>query len=225
MQNHEDTILLYAGGGDTKPFEKFITNNHFEDRIFLIHERKDITQIFKKSYLYLGTYPIGGGLMTQFAVANKKIPLVYTDEKYECNYIEPLFINKNEFVKTYTSLDEYFETIDQYIDKPEYKNQVEKSLNDLIITKTEFAEALQCALKNKGTKYLFERKTIDIDAFYELYFQTENYYLHDYYFIFVRSKNIKIILKFFNIHLLNALIKVAVNKFKRKFLTRIVKNN
>ncbi|AFA48875.1 hypothetical protein [Acetobacterium woodii] len=219
IQKHEDTIVLYAGGGDTKPFENFIVSNHFEDRVFLIQERKDITQIFVNCYFYLGTYPVGGGLMTQFAVANKKIPLVFSNEKYKWNFIEPLFINHNKFIKTYTNLDEYFREIDKLIYKPEYKNEVENTLDELIITRKEFAEALQRCLKIKSTKYIFEKENIELDEFYELSFQTENYYLHDYYFIFIRSKNLKLILKFFNIELLKALIKVMINKFRRRFIS------
>lgn len=218
IQNHDDTIFLFAGAGNTKPFEKFITINHFEDRIFLIQERKDITQIFKRCYFYVGTYPIGGGLMTQFAVANQKIPMVFTDAKYYLNYIEPLFINKNNFVKTYTNLKAYFEIIDQLINNPEYKNKVEASLNDLIITKPEFAEALESSLRNKNTRYAFEKQIINTDEVTKLYFQMENYYLHNYYFLFVQSKNIKLLLKFLNIHIFYELIKASLNKIKRKLL-------
>lgn len=42
MKKHDNTIVLYDGTGNIKPFKKFIKDNHFCDKIFLIKEGKDI---------------------------------------------------------------------------------------------------------------------------------------------------------------------------------------
>ena len=43
---YPNVVLLYAGTGDTAPFERFIKENNFCNRIFLLGFRKDITAIF-----------------------------------------------------------------------------------------------------------------------------------------------------------------------------------
>lgn len=221
VEKHDDTIVMYAGGGNTKPFKNFIVNNHLEKRVFLISERKDISQIFKNCYFYLGTYPLCGGLMTQYAVANNKIPIAFADEKIKCNFIESLFINVKNRVLTYTKLKKYYDTIDKLIDEPKYKNELENNLNDLIITRAEFAENLLSSLEKKSTKFSFIKYDIDINEFSNLYFKMENDYLHNYYSIFIGSRNVKLILKFMNIHLLNVLIKTIINKLIKKLTKKL----
>lgn len=214
VENHKDTIVLYAGGGNTKPFEKFIKDNKLSDKVFLIKERKDIVEIFKNCYFYLGTYPISGGLMTQYAVANKKLPIAYSHPELKTNFIESLLINVNNRRFTFTNLRDYYGMIDKLIDNPKYKNKLEESLNNLLVTPAEFAENLAMAIENKSTMFLFKKDEINIDKFSDLYFQMENDYLHDYYLIFARSKNVKLLLEFMNIGIFKALIKVILKKIK-----------
>jgi hypothetical protein len=196
IQNHDDVIVLYAGSGNDKPFKDFIETNNLYGKVYLIKERKDITHIFERCHFYLGTYPIGGGLMTQYAVANKKVPVAYSDPILKCNFIEPLFININNITLTHTNLKDYYTTIDNLLDDPDYKSKLENKLDKLLISPQEFAKNLLSSLQCKATKYPFEEYDIDINEFSKLYFQTENDYLHNYYLLFIRSRNIKLLLNF-----------------------------
>ena len=114
LDNHKDTIFLYLGNGDSKPIEKFIRNNKYENRFYYYKERKDINEVFKRCYFYLGTYPVTGALMSQFAVVNKKIPLQYSDKEILCNRIEELFINSENIKFTFGNIEE-IEEIDKLI--------------------------------------------------------------------------------------------------------------
>lgn len=45
------------------------------DRFYVLGFRNDIIELFRKVDVYIGTYPIGGGLMTQIAASNN-LPVV-----------------------------------------------------------------------------------------------------------------------------------------------------
>lgn len=77
LDSYQDTVFFYLGNGETEPLMEFIKKNKLEDRFFYSKERRDINEIIKRCYFYLGTYPMGGGLMSQFAVANNKILVAY----------------------------------------------------------------------------------------------------------------------------------------------------
>ncbi len=205
VDKHEDAIFLYAGGGNPKPFEDFITNNNLKEKVFLINERKDIAQIFRNCYFYLATYPLGGGLMSQYAIASGKVPVGYADPSMQAIFIESFLINVGDKRFTHTNLKDYYEAIDRLIENDVYKKNLEQSLENLIITKKEFATNLLSGLNNKSTKFLVEKNDIndtDVEEFSKLYFEIENNYVHDYYFIFIKTKNVRLAFKFINYFIL-----------------------
>lgn len=212
IDNHEDTVFLYAGNGDTRYFKKFISQNHLNNRVFLISERKDISQLIKNCYFYVGTYPLGGGLMTQLAVANKKVPIVFTDEKLLCNYIEPLFINVENKLKTYSNLKDYYEIIDKLIVDPGYMKEIENSLNDMIITKKDFAYNLLSCINKQKTKVDFMLYNIEISEITNLYLEIEDDNVDSYNSIFIDSKNIGIIFKFLDLTVVFSIFKRTIKK-------------
>lgn len=62
--------------------------------VFLIGDRHDINEVFKHSDIFLNTYPIGGGLMTQYAAANSK-PILSLGVKDEIDtYIVEEMVNQ-----------------------------------------------------------------------------------------------------------------------------------
>lgn len=196
IKKYDDTIVLYAGNGNDGPFRNFIKENKFEERVYLIKERKDISSIFQNCYFYLGTFPLCGGLMTQYAVASHKVPVAYTESKIKCNFIESFLINVEGKTFTYTNLNEYYKFIDKLIENPDFKKQLENNLDDLIISTKKFSENLYSAINYKTTEYPVQKFEIDVEEFSRLYFDMENDYIHDYYSIFVRSRNIKLLQEF-----------------------------
>ncbi|MDX9694344.1 MAG: glycosyltransferase family 4 protein [Bacteroidales bacterium] len=75
LEISNDVVILFAGSGDSSLFEKFILENNYQDRVFLIGYRKDINELFKHSDIFLNTYPYIGGLMCQYAASNS-IPIL-----------------------------------------------------------------------------------------------------------------------------------------------------
>ncbi len=208
LNSFKDTVFFYLGNGDDRPIKKFISENNFEDRFCFSKERKDINEIFKRCYFYLGTYPISGALMSQFAAFNNKIPVAYTDPNLPINNIDEFFINCDEKKFTYTNKEEYFSEIKKLLTDEDYYIQRSIETKNLIISKEDFAVRLKDCLENKRSTTLKREYDIDINNLIQIYIDQENKFIHSYSNYFMVRKNIIIILIF---------IRYAVHYYSGKF--------
>jgi len=195
LDRHNNVVFLYAGNGDSKPLNNFIKTNGYHNRLFHITERKDITQIFKKCYFYLGTYPISGGLMAQYAVANGKVPICYANKEPSINFIEKLFVNTNETKFTYTDIKSYYGEIDKLISNPEYLRSRELQLNGLLISEDEFSNELSSCITEGKTKFTPDKVDIDSAEANQTYLDLANNYPTRYYGMFVKRCYLKLQIK------------------------------
>lgn len=212
LDNHEDTIILYLGNGDERPLQNFIKENNFKNRFYFKNERRDINEIFKRCYFYLGTFPVCGGLMSQFAGANNKLPVAYTSKDLPINLIEELFINAENKTFTYTDIKEIKKEISKLLLNKNYLDEKTINLSKLVISKLEFTEQLKTLINDKKTRFKFKAYEIDINKFSELYLQQENDFLNQYEQNFL-TKNIKIAFKFRK-YFLQAIVKRILLKLK-----------
>jgi len=151
LENNLNTVLYFAGDGVRAPFENFIKENKFENRIFLIGNRKDISEIFKNTDIYLGTYPFCGGLMSQFAGFYAKPLVAYTDVKYQCNDVEELFPKLNDDVQlTHKNIQNFLNEVHLLIENKDYRESLGSKLKDGGLTSMEFNLLLN-HLVNKKT--------------------------------------------------------------------------
>jgi len=190
MIKYTDTIIYYLGNGDTRPLLKFIEENKFNERFFYSTERKDINEVMKRAYFYLNTYPIGGGLLPQLAVANNKIPIIYSDKEAREQNLDELFINNEERIFTIYDLDALYHEIDRLMVDTEYYADRTKLLKGKIISVSEFAKILYSALEYHETAFEKSQYDIDTKTFSKMYFEIENKYLKKYVTIFLHTKNI-----------------------------------
>ncbi|NOR68331.1 MAG: hypothetical protein GQ532_01310 [Methylomarinum sp.] len=195
-------IILLAGSGNSKPIEYFLKSNNIVDRVLLIGNRKDISEVFKHCDIYLNTFPIIGGLMSQYAVANNKPLIGYSDKHIYCNYSEGIF-NPGFNVKfTYTDIEEFHLEVNHLIADKNYRDKKVINYPKLTPSPEYFAEELR---KKLITKPVNINSIVDIDIdidikkFTDLYFYAENNFLHDYHYIKVLTLNrIYIRYDFFN---------------------------
>lgn len=187
----KDTIFLYLGNGNDKILRKFISDNNLEKRFYFFNERRDINEIFKRCYFYLGTYPLCGGLMTQLAVVNKRVPICYCGKGENINDVSELFINNSEkFI--FNNLEEMKLEIKKLLFDSKYKENKEEKLENKIISKKEFTEELKNILIKKKTTIYKEKNYIpDTNKVIAMYFEQENRYLKNYGNIFL-TRNLKL---------------------------------
>ena len=155
LDENKDLLFLYAGYGMTDELDELLKN--YRGRAYKIDERKDLYRVMKNITKYINTYPIIGGLMTQYAVAAGKIPLIlkFDDES------EGILIAQEDRKIEYYSEDDLAEDVHKLLSDDEYLRKREKLLEDSLITEREFADQLGKAIEDGHTDYDFAIKEYD----------------------------------------------------------------
>jgi hypothetical protein len=177
LDENRDTILLYAGAENSILFKNFIAKNNFEDRVVLLRYRKDINAVFKNCDIYLGTYPIAGGLMSQFAAVNGKPILAYTHPKLIINQIEGFVCHTKDERITFYNLEEFYKYANLLCNDSKMRDIIGNKLKECVISEEQFAIELKNILfKDNTNGNLHTDLIIDYEAFFNLYLEVENFY-------------------------------------------------
>lgn len=178
LDENPSMIIFYAGGGDSKPITQFLRNNNLTHRFILLGHRKDITEIFKNCDLYLGTYPITGGLMSQYAAVNSKPILTYTTKDIPCNDVEGIVCHNKTIAITKYDLEDFFIEARRLCNDEDYRISKGKSLKQCVIKVDNFNNSLMSNLDTVVKNIDFLEIDIDYSAFTDLYLEVENNYTH-----------------------------------------------
>ncbi|MEN6462595.1 MAG: hypothetical protein ABFC94_14665 [Syntrophomonas sp.] len=161
----DEVVILYAGSGDSSLFEKFIKQNCYEDRLILIGYRKDIGEVFRRSDIYLNTYPYIGGLMTQYAAQYSKPILSYTSIGL-CR-AEEMVCQKNHIDLSIFDLESFKVEARKLIMSKEYRDRRGSEIKNCIISEPEFNKIFIRTVAEKENQFDFileEERDNDIDA-------------------------------------------------------------
>lgn len=177
LVENSNTVLLYAGEGDDRKFKKFIRKNNLQERIVLLGYRKDINEVFKKCDLYLGTYPICGGLMSQYAAVNGKPILAYTNAQLMVNQIEGIVCHSRYEKITHCNLSDFYKFADYLSKNKNYRDEIGNRLKKCVISVDGFTRELKNILDNNANDRTIETNVpINYMAFSNLYLDVENYF-------------------------------------------------
>lgn len=164
LDNHPQVVFFYAGDGNSSHFESFIKEYGYEDRVYLLGQRNDINEVFKHSDIYYSTYPLPGGLMSQYAAING-IPILALKDKE----LESVVCNKKIAKFTFESEDALIEEARLLIEKPEYRKDRGAFFRKLCMNKMEFRHKFGKWMEDKNSSTADLRSFVDYDAFCEQY--------------------------------------------------------
>ncbi|MDP5145075.1 hypothetical protein ORI98_01290 [Shewanella sp. ULN5] len=213
-KENPNAIVLIAGSGEPSPINKIIRDNNLQDKVYLIGNRSDISSVFKNIDIYLNTYPIIGGLMSQYAVSHNKPLIGYTSKNIPCNVTEGLFVNvtNRQIGFTYYDLDDLHHEINRLISCKTYRVNKANECFDIIPTEEEFFIELKNNVENSKVIGSVEKiDDFDIEKFSSLYFDMENNYIKSY----DRVKLSEMKLLYFKYNFLDALgssLKIIMSK-------------
>ena len=152
LNNCPNSVVIFAGAdSENAVISSGIEQFGLQGRFIPIGYRKDIYEVFKHCDAYINTYPIGGGLMCQYAAQCSKPILNYRD-----NGIEECIAQKTEC--SFTSLtgqDLIQEAVRLYSDN-EYKLERGNAMRRGVISKDEFDKALLTYLQTNKPFYNIE---------------------------------------------------------------------
>lgn len=161
--DNPQTIFFYAGTGNTDRLIKLINKYQLCNRFFLLGDRTDIAEVFDNCHIYLGTYPVSGELMSQYAAFFKK-PIVALLKKGH-----DIIVGKNEMVISYNDINELYKEMNLLINDSDYREEKGKCLKDALITQAEFSFIVNeiCKGNDKGLTYSLTNESVDFRKFKE----------------------------------------------------------
>lgn len=174
LDEYPDTVLLFAGNGDDRVFRKFIAQNKFENRIYLLGSRNDIVEVFKNCDIYLATYPITGGLMGQFAATIGKPILSFSDKKLPTNLMESFICHREKYNITFTNLELFYKHARNLISNKEFRLREGLKLKKTIIEEIQFNLEFKNILNHNKSVRKGNLENINYYDFEKIYFEVEN---------------------------------------------------
>lgn len=211
IEKNPEAIILFAGSGDSQEFENFIKDNRLGENIALLGYRSDINEVIKHCDLFLNTFPVGGGLLLQYALINKKLVVSYGDKLLDS--VNPEGWNNNiKFNITFYDVDKLSDEVYKLLHNQKYKVERELMLENIIITPKMFNRSLQNHV-DYNSAYKVKHNMVIKDSSFKtnLYIENENKYLKQYDLIKFKWLGIN----YFKYDFFNASIS----------LIRIIKNN
>ena len=160
LTKNPNVHFLYAGMGDTSRIEKL--QSVFSNRVVFINERDDLYQIMCRCVFYLNTYPVIGGLMTQYAAACGKVPLTLSHG----NRTEGLLLDDNDPC-FFTDKEALIKDACRLLTDDTYLNNRSNYIHNLVVDPSLFSDELKKALETKATKFEFKLMHVESDVVHE----------------------------------------------------------
>lgn len=186
IQN-ESLIFALAGSGNKRPITKFINENNLNERFFLLGNRSDISSVFENIDLYVNTFPMIGGLMSQYAAVYNKPIIGYTSEDlYGYNDVEDLLQLEQKGILVKKNKKDFFDYFHQLINNQQCREENVEFTKECVLPPEEFSKRLYKNIYKY--EYIIDQKFIsdvkfDSDSIANLYIDMENSYLKEHYII------------------------------------------
>lgn len=159
LASNQETVFVYAGSGENPELTRIIKK--YPKRAYQIDERSDLYQVLKHSTLYLNTYPLLGGLMTQYAAIAGRIPITLTYDDSG----DGLLINQHEREICYETVDDLLLDVNKLLADEQYLHTREKKLEGAVITPEAFQSEIMDLLNNGHTSFRLELAEVNTVKF------------------------------------------------------------
>lgn len=160
MLRHDEKVLfLYAGFGDDSELKKLMEK--FPGRVWHIEERKDLYRLMENVYFYLNTFPMIGGLMTQYAALAGKVPVTVGNG----NMSDGFLTNRADCRFLFGDSKEAQKEIYRLLDDPEYAKIKGQRLRENILGKGQFKDALSQILTGHVSPFDIRYSKIEVEEF------------------------------------------------------------
>ena len=170
MLKHDELLFVYAGNGDRSGLKKL--QEKFSGRVYPIDERKDLYAVMQQCTLYLNTYPMIGGLMTQYAAIAGRLPLTLVN--CQENSLDGLLLNHENINIEFNNKDDLIDEADKLLSDENYRWQMESKLENSVVDESKFKQELSRLLKSGKTDFSFELRNIDTTEFRKSYIHRFN---------------------------------------------------
>lgn len=200
LDENPQVVFALAGPGDPTAVLSYVYKYGLQNRFYWIGNRSDIYEVMKQIDIYINTYPMIGGLMSQYAAVLGKPLIGYTEPGlFGYNHTEDLLQTKDLNFITYQDIDQFCLAFQKLVLDPESRERNVSSTAGCIQTPEQFSKRLQENLyqhSHHPERAAMEQVQIDLDAIVQLYIDFENTYSKSHYALFYRSLGIRSMVHF-----------------------------
>lgn len=165
LRKRENTIFAYAGtGGDAPELIKFIKKEGLEDRFYYLGHRNDINEVVKRCDIYINTYPMGGGLMCQYAAINSKPIASLTDTSGR--NIESVICQRYSLEFSCKTLQDFESAIDKLIVSSELRLNLGRKLYDCVMVDSIFNDLFIKTLTSNRSQLPIKTQSKDLPPYF-----------------------------------------------------------
>ncbi len=164
VDEYPATVVQYSGWGSPRNRRKvmrLIGKYRLGESFFLDGFRSDVNEVMRRCDIYLGTYPLCGGLMSQYAAVNAKPIVQLKLPGEEVNAIEDIIGLRDPSVRiTFGDIDSLVAMAGELIENPALRRSVGTKLRRAVITPAEFASRLKRTIEEDAP---YDGPTVEID--------------------------------------------------------------
>lgn len=169
-----NVYIMVAGFNHDNRFDEKCAAMKHGDRVRQIGVRRDIDEVFKRCDIYLGTYPMSGGLMSQYAAKHCKPIIAYHDEGDTMNVLEEIVDYYGSGFKSFSDLEEMKAYASKLIYDGAFREVQGKRLHEGMMNEERFKQEFMSLISSGKTSFSWQKDIIDYDAFFERYLDLEN---------------------------------------------------
>lgn len=208
LETYEDAVFWYAGTGDDTEMRKLISK--YPDRAYLTPERSDLHQLLGKCRFYLNTYPLGGGLMRQYAVMAGVVPLALR-VKHD-NSADDILIGQSKLGIEFTDINELYKEINRLMTDDQYIKEKKELIKQSVISPGIFDEEIRKLVSGGDSdRFKAEYNLFDTTIFRQIYI--ERLKSGDLNKMLVQKNSIKAAIRYFPIRFLKGGIMLVFKKY------------
>ncbi|MBQ7476693.1 MAG: hypothetical protein IJT06_04785 [Selenomonadaceae bacterium] len=164
LQKFPNLKFWYAGHGDASRLHQLM--QQFPERVFHTAERKDLFALLENVDVYLNTYPLIGGLMTQYSAKAGKFPIFL--KRYDAN--GECLLNEDELGVAFTDKEKFVKELERLITDADYRKMKGEQARHHVITEEQFTENLQKIMLHGESNFPLKFDRVNQDAFRYTYF-------------------------------------------------------
>lgn len=152
LDANPNAVTLFAGSGDSAMLNGLIEKYALKGRFVAIGQRNDIYECYKHADIYLSTYPLAGGLMSQFA-AHAGLPILALANNNSSGRIEEFVCQKQSETITSPNVDDLVSEATRLINDDNYRRLRGQAMRDCVVGAEEFNRSFQNSVSSGRTQY------------------------------------------------------------------------
>ncbi len=173
LEESADIYFVYAGNGKSAKLDAL--KEKYPTRFFQIEERKDLDEILKRAKFFLATYPSSGGLMVQYALQNRCIPMSLCMQQGGITDPGTWLLQPEKIKFVFYEREKFYGAVSRLLTDEAYCAQMKEDLEHQVITEEEFTTQLASILREKRTKFEGTIEELDMGQFLATYRKRADY--------------------------------------------------